>query len=371
MSGGIGCGGGGGGGARTCPGVRCASRSSATASPAGSSTRRWSRPRPGRRGRGRRDRRPGPGGRRPAPSTPGRGFGAGSADDLWAAPGGDRPRRGRGAEPSPRPPSPAPRWRPGCRSWWTSRSRPDAGDGARAGGGGPARPASCSPCSRTAAGMRTSSRPGGCSRRGRGRAGALRVPLRPLAAPGVNPDAWRERPDPADAGGLLADLGSHLIDQAIVLFGPPVAVRAELDRRRAGRARQRRRLRGAARAPGGRPEPPRRDDAGPAPGPRMRLTGLAGAWEVHGLDPQEAALRDGARPGGPRFRRRRRGRLGRPPRRHVAQAGAERGRRVRSVLPRGWPAPCARVPPRPWTPGTPCGWSRSSTPPAVTGPMGG
>ena len=46
--------------------------------------------------------------------------------------------------------------------------------------------------------------------------------------------AWRERGDPADGGGLLMDLGSHLIDQALVLFGPPVAVYAELSRRRPG-----------------------------------------------------------------------------------------------------------------------------------------
>ena len=46
--------------------------------------------------------------------------------------------------------------------------------------------------------------------------------------------AWREGPDPSDAGGLLADLGSHMIDQAIQLFGPPVRVYAEVDRRREG-----------------------------------------------------------------------------------------------------------------------------------------
>ena len=52
--------------------------------------------------------------------------------------------------------------------------------------------------------------------------------------PEVDAERWRELPDPADAGGLLADLGSHLIDQAIVLFGRPVAVHAELDLRRPG-----------------------------------------------------------------------------------------------------------------------------------------
>ena len=48
---------------------------------------------------------------------------------------------------------------------------------------------------------------------------------------------WRERGDPAEAGGLLYDLGSHLIDQALVLFGPVRQVYAELDRRSAARLR--------------------------------------------------------------------------------------------------------------------------------------
>jgi predicted dehydrogenase len=43
---------------------------------------------------------------------------------------------------------------------------------------------------------------------------------------------WRELGDPAEAGGLLFDLGSHLIDQALQLFGPVTDVRAELDMRR-------------------------------------------------------------------------------------------------------------------------------------------
>ena len=50
--------------------------------------------------------------------------------------------------------------------------------------------------------------------------------------PAVRADAWRERADPADAGGLLFDVGSHLIDQAVVLFGAPSRIYAEVDRRR-------------------------------------------------------------------------------------------------------------------------------------------
>jgi predicted dehydrogenase len=45
---------------------------------------------------------------------------------------------------------------------------------------------------------------------------------------------WRESGDPQDAGGLLNDLGSHLVDQALFLFGPATQVYAELDTRRAG-----------------------------------------------------------------------------------------------------------------------------------------
>ena len=45
---------------------------------------------------------------------------------------------------------------------------------------------------------------------------------------------WREQGAPELAGGLLYDLGTHLIDQALDLFGPVTHVYAELDRRRPG-----------------------------------------------------------------------------------------------------------------------------------------
>jgi predicted dehydrogenase len=47
-------------------------------------------------------------------------------------------------------------------------------------------------------------------------------------------DVWRERAEPEEAGGLLFDLGSHLIDQALQLFGPVKDLHAEIDRRRWG-----------------------------------------------------------------------------------------------------------------------------------------
>lgn len=120
--------------------------------------------------------------------------------------------------------------------------------------------------------------------------------------PRVAADAWRERPGPEDAGGLLADLGSHLIDQAILLFGPPVEVRAELDRRRPG-ARVDDDVFVALRHAGGVRSHLGATMLAAAPGPRMRLTGLAGTWEVWGLDGQEGALRGGRSPRDPGFGR--------------------------------------------------------------------
>ena len=118
--------------------------------------------------------------------------------------------------------------------------------------------------------------------------------------PEVNQDAWRERPDPEDAGGRLMDLGSPLIDQAIVLFGPPVEVHGELGRRRPGAEVDDDVFVSLVHETGVRSHLGATMLAA-LPGPRMRLTGQAGEWEVRGLDPQEAALRGGARPGDPGF----------------------------------------------------------------------
>ena len=44
--------------------------------------------------------------------------------------------------------------------------------------------------------------------------------------PQLKDNAWRERPEPGS--GVLFDLGPHLIDQAMVLFGEPEAISADL-----------------------------------------------------------------------------------------------------------------------------------------------
>ncbi|HVZ84109.1 MAG TPA: Gfo/Idh/MocA family oxidoreductase [Terracidiphilus sp.] len=49
--------------------------------------------------------------------------------------------------------------------------------------------------------------------------------------PGLSSRAWKEE---TEQGGLLLDIGTHLVDQALVLFGPPESVSAEVRRERDG-----------------------------------------------------------------------------------------------------------------------------------------
>ncbi len=50
--------------------------------------------------------------------------------------------------------------------------------------------------------------------------------------PGATRTPWKE--DPAQGGGVLLDLGTHLVDLALALFGNPLAVGAEVLRERDG-----------------------------------------------------------------------------------------------------------------------------------------
>ncbi len=108
-------------------------------------------------------------------------------------------------------------------------------------------------------------------------------------------ESWRESSTPAAGGGILLDLGPHLVDQARLLFGEPERVYAEIADRRGGGAD---------------------DDAfvalehgagvrshlwmsllAASPGPRLRVLGDRAAYVVAEVDGQEAALVAGARPG--------------------------------------------------------------------------
>lgn len=110
------------------------------------------------------------------------------------------------------------------------------------------------------------------------------------------PHAWREFAAPEEAGGLLYDLGSHLIDQAVQLFGRPTRVYAEMDQRRANVQVDDDTFVALHFADGVRAHL-WMSVVARLQGPRMRLLGLHGTYEKWGLDPQEEALHAGMRPG--------------------------------------------------------------------------
>ncbi|MER5892653.1 Gfo/Idh/MocA family oxidoreductase [Streptomyces sp. NPDC001876] len=106
---------------------------------------------------------------------------------------------------------------------------------------------------------------------------------------------WRESGDPEEIGGLLFDLGSHVVDQALTLFGPAVQVYAESDVRRAGAAADDDTFIAITHANGVRSHLYVSATTAQL-GPRFRVLGSKAGYVKHGLDPQEAALRDGVRP---------------------------------------------------------------------------
>ena len=110
--------------------------------------------------------------------------------------------------------------------------------------------------------------------------------------------AWRELPDPGEAGGLLFDLGSHLIDQALLLFGWPRRVYAEVNTRRPGAQVDDDTFVALEFANGARAHL-WMGVLTRIPGPRLRITGLRGMYEKWGMDLQEDALSAGKRPGDP------------------------------------------------------------------------
>jgi predicted dehydrogenase len=109
---------------------------------------------------------------------------------------------------------------------------------------------------------------------------------------------WRELPGADEGGGVLYDLGSHLIDQAVQLFGEVDNVYAEIDRRRPGAEVDDDVFCALTHASGVRSHLWASSIAADR-GPRMRVLGSRAAYVKHGLDVQEAQLRDGPTPGQP------------------------------------------------------------------------
>jgi len=108
---------------------------------------------------------------------------------------------------------------------------------------------------------------------------------------------WRNTPRPG--AGLLWDLGPHLIDQALGLFGWPDAMAADVATQRSGAGAddyfeltlhygEARAILSASTLVA-------------ATRPHMALHGTGGSWWTEGLDPLEAALRAGESPSRPGF----------------------------------------------------------------------
>ncbi|MEV7077062.1 Gfo/Idh/MocA family oxidoreductase [Streptomyces sp. NPDC093516] len=107
---------------------------------------------------------------------------------------------------------------------------------------------------------------------------------------------WRESGDPAEIGGLLYDLGSHVVDQALALFGPAASVYAETDVRRPGAETDDDTFIAITHTGGVRSHLYVSATTAQL-GPRFRVLGSRAGYVKYGLDPQEAALREGLRPG--------------------------------------------------------------------------
>ncbi|WP_113699868.1 Gfo/Idh/MocA family oxidoreductase [Nonomuraea lactucae] len=110
--------------------------------------------------------------------------------------------------------------------------------------------------------------------------------------------SWRELAPPGDGGGVLLDLGSHLVDQAVTLFGAARSVYAEVLSRRAGVSAGDD-LFIALRHDGGAVSHLWATATAASPAPRFRLLGSAGAYTKYGLDVQEEQLRSGSTPADP------------------------------------------------------------------------
>ncbi|MBE9372992.1 Gfo/Idh/MocA family oxidoreductase [Saccharopolyspora sp. HNM0983] len=106
---------------------------------------------------------------------------------------------------------------------------------------------------------------------------------------------WRDAGGAEDAAGLLYDLGSHLIDQALQLFGPVAAVYAETDARRPGARADDDTFLALTHRSGVRSHLWMSKVAARS-GPRFRLLGSQAEFTKYGTDPQEAELRAGRRP---------------------------------------------------------------------------
>ena len=108
-------------------------------------------------------------------------------------------------------------------------------------------------------------------------------------------DRWQDTTTSAQGAGIIFDIGSHLIDQALQLFGPVAQLHAELRIQRDGGVSDDDAFVSMLHDSGVRSHLTMSSIAALF-GPRFRVLGSSGAYSVDGLDPQEAALDAGVLP---------------------------------------------------------------------------
>ncbi len=109
-------------------------------------------------------------------------------------------------------------------------------------------------------------------------------------------DRWQGMVGPEQAGGITFDLGSHLIDQALQLFGPATVEDAELLRVHEGTLSDDDAFISLLHSTGVRSHLTMSRAAAQS-GPRFRVLGSKSAYTVYGLDGQEPALKEERWPG--------------------------------------------------------------------------
>jgi predicted dehydrogenase len=112
--------------------------------------------------------------------------------------------------------------------------------------------------------------------------------------------AWKARATAVDGGGILFDLGSHLIDQALQLFGPAAVLHAELKARRSDE-RTDDDVFLVLRHDSGVTSHLTMNMLCAQQGPRFRVLGSIGGFTKNGVDPQEPYMAAGGSPLDPAY----------------------------------------------------------------------
>lgn len=112
--------------------------------------------------------------------------------------------------------------------------------------------------------------------------------------------AWKARATAVDGGGALFDLGSHLIDQALQLFGPAAVLHAELKARRSDE-RTDDDVFLVLRHDSGVTSHLTMNMLCAQQGPRFRVLGSIGGFTKNGVDPQEPYMAAGGSPLDPAY----------------------------------------------------------------------